>query len=278
MFFRSTLLVFLCILLYAAAHADVDENLAKVHDKEAPSSIDELQTKFPSTYHNRSGGYRYPIHGHVLYLQVGTDVKGPTVVFPGYSSGGDLHGKRTNINDEECTSSDEAVMEHSNHVQMISVPAVPGRLLRFNGEDIHVVPRPHDLWLLPFVSGSADFEPVEQWGRSVILFNIWPGDEDPPLDVPLDEPSSVDCPTETKICNSYSDWKSVPISQPNEGLEPTDSNAKQSVKVWLVGNERRRDYAMRTVPLLCPENGGQEVVRDALSEDSKMTELWLRQP
>jgi hypothetical protein len=39
------------------------------------------------------------------------------------------------------------------------------------------------------------------------------------------------------------------------------------VKVWLVGDEYRRDFAMRTVPLLCPEKGGQDIVREALIED-----------
>lgn len=256
--------------LLIEAHADVDESLAKVHDKDMPS-IEERKAKYPSTFHKQSGGYRYPTHGHVLYLQIGRDVKGPTVVFPGCSSGGDLYSK-------ECTNND-SFDNISKTVQMISIPAVSGRLLRFNGKDIHAVPRPHDLWLLPFVSGSADFEPEDQWGRSVILFNVWPGEEASPLDVPLNAPSNVmDCSTELELCNKYFDWESVPISQPREDLEPTDANAKQSVKVWLVGNERRRDYPMRTVPLLCPERGGQDVVRDALAEGSKVTELWLRQP
>lgn len=241
-----------------------------MHDNNLPA-MEELASKFPSTFHARSGGYRYPINGHVLYLQVGTEVKGPTVVFPGYSSGGDLNGKH---------SSDEDVKE-SKSVHMISIPAVAGRLLRFNGEDIHAVPRPHNLWVLPFTSGGADFEPESQWGRSVILFNVWPGDEDPPLDVPLDMPVNSDAACldyESLLCNKFLDWKSVPISQPRKDLEPTDPNAKQSVKVWLVGNERRRDYPMRTVPLLCPVKGGQDIVSEALAEVNKVTELWLRRP
>ena len=266
------------------AHADVDENLAKVHDKQKMPSSEELLSKYPSTYNGKSGGYRYPINGHVLYLQVGSDVKGPTVVFPGQSSGGDLYyGKDMNICGEEeadANSKEKTAMTQSKALQMISIPAVTGRLLRFDGRDIHAVPRPHNLWLLPFVTGSADFEPEEQWGRSVILFNVWPGDEDPPLDVPLDTytPGDAMYTEDESRCNQFSDWKPVPISQPPEDLELTDVNTKQSVKVWLVGNERRRDYTMRTVPLLCPEKGGQDVVYEALSEDSKVTELWLRKP
>eukprot|EP00956_Cyclotella_meneghiniana_P016441 scaffold25970_cov73-Cyclotella_meneghiniana.AAC.5 len=259
---------------YWEAHADVDENLAKVHGNQAPSS-DELYTKYPLTYQPKAGGYRYPINGHVLYLQVGTDVKGPTVVFPGFSSGGDLyHGRQKEIG--ECVK-DKATMNETKEVQMISIPAVAGRLLRFNGQDIHAVPRPYDLWLLPFVSGSSDFEPVDQWGRSVILFNIWPADEEPPLDVPLDLSTKSDQPPGTEsLCNKYLNWKSVPISQPQEDIEATDPNGKQSVKIWLVGNERRRDYAMRTVPLLCPQKGGQDIVRRALAEENMVTELRLR--
>jgi len=259
----------------------VDENLAKVHDSQAPLTEDEMYSKYPRTYNNRSGGYRYPINGHVLYLQVGSDVKGPTVVFPGHSSGGDLYGKRTNIPREEvdACSKDETIIQEEKNVQMISIPAVSGRLLRFNGEDLHAVPRPHNLWMLPFITGSADFEPESQWGRSVILFNIWPGEEDPPLDVPLDVADDIDH-DETKLsfCNKFSDWKYMPISQPRDDLEPSDPNAKQSVKVWLVGNERRRDYTMRTVPLICPLKGGQEIVSEALAEEYKVTELQLRQP
>eukprot|EP01082_Thalassiosira_pseudonana_P010379 g9184.t1 g9184 contig36:65401-66042(-) len=75
------------------AHSDVDESLAKKYDAMNidEATIKDLASKYPSTYvHNNEGGYRYPIHGHVLYLQVGTDVKGPTCVFPRRSSGGDL--------------------------------------------------------------------------------------------------------------------------------------------------------------------------------------------
>lgn len=39
------------------------------------------------------------------------------------------------------------------------VPAVPGRLLRFKGDLLHAVPRPTDVWLLPFVKGAPQFEP-----------------------------------------------------------------------------------------------------------------------
>ncbi|KAL3790928.1 hypothetical protein HJC23_004910 [Cyclotella cryptica] len=257
-----------------------------MQDKDS-TQIEDLYSKYPSTYRDKSGGYRYPMNGHVLYLQVGSDVKGPTCVFPRRSSGGQLSQAKypLAIEDEKDQSScDNSQLEDSGNVQMIVVPAVSGRLLRFNGADLHAVPRPHDLWMLPYVSGSAEFEPETVWGRSVILFNVWPGDEDPPLDVPLDAPDDLDEVErilaeheKSAFCNNFSNWKAVPPSTPKQTQTTEESQSNQSVKVWLLGNERRRDYPMRTVPLLSPREGGREVVREALSEDSKVTELWLRQ-
>lgn len=273
------------LIYYSEAHADVDENLAKIHDKNSPMS-EELYSSYPSTYQEKSGGYRYPMNGHVLYLQVGTDVKGPTCVFPGHSSGGELLQANcpvANANNKDQSFYDSIHMDESDNVQMIVVPATPGRLLRFNGADLHAVPRPHDLWMLPYISGSSEFEPETVWGRSVILFNVWPGDEDPPLGVPLDAPadlggvgSIVKEKEKSPFCNSFSDWKAVPPSPPKQTQPTVESQSKQAVKVWLLGNERRRGYPMRTVPLLPPPEGGLEVVREALSEKSKVTELWLR--
>lgn len=76
----------------------------------------------------------------MLYMQVGTDVRGPpTCVFSGVQSGGDL------VRPESF--------------ELSVVPAVPGRLLRFKGDLLHAVPCPTDLWLLPFVKGAPQFEP-----------------------------------------------------------------------------------------------------------------------
>ena len=118
------------------AHADVDEKLAA-----------------------GGGPLRYPEHGHVLYLEVGPKVQGPTCVWEGGAFDG----------------------------AMTTVPAVPGRVLRFQGKLQHAVPRPADVWLSPFVisqSGSA-----EDFVRSVVLFNCW---EEPPLDVTADEVPLLD--------------------------------------------------------------------------------------
>ena len=262
------------------AHADVDENLSRHMDKQDDDTnilndID-LQSKYASTY-QQSYGHRYPIFGHVLYLQVGTDVRGPTVVFPNRSSGGDL---LKGMKDPSISGEEECSSEDDDGVSMSIIPAVEGRLLRFDGRDLHTVPRPTDIWMLPFVKGGAEYEPEEQWGRSVILFNVWPGDEEPPLDVPLDikhdDDQQTATTTGTELCNSFSNWKEVTNDIPTtyDSDDATESN--QSVKIWLLGNERRRDHPLRTVPLLSPKDGGRNIVRKALSEESKVTELLLR--
>ena len=136
------------------AHSDVDEALAKMHDQNPSLLIDdELESKFSTTYSN-THGFRFPTNGHVLYLQVGSEVKGPTCIFPSRSSGGDLLPSNQH-QEEACTTEDD----ENGDIKLITVPAVSGRLLRFDGRDLHAVPRPHDLWMLPFVKGGAEYKP-----------------------------------------------------------------------------------------------------------------------
>ena len=254
------------------AHSDVDEALAKMHDQNPSLLIDdELESKFSTTYSN-THGFRFPTNGHVLYLQVGSEVKGPTCIFPSRSSGGDL--LQSNQHQEEaCTTEDD----ENGDIKLITVPAVSGRLLRFDGRDLHAVPRPHDLWMLPFVKGGAEYKPEEVWGRSVILFNVWPGKEDPPLNVPLDANGGEEELDTNELCNAFSEWNEVDIVQSTQTEVPDTQESKQSVKVWLLGNERRRGYSMRTANLLSPEHGGRGSLRKALSQESVVTELLLRQ-
>ncbi|KAL7440651.1 hypothetical protein ACHAXM_008497 [Skeletonema potamos] len=257
------------------AHSDVDEALAKMHDQH-PSILDndELESNFSTTY-SKTHGFRFPSYGHVLYLQVGSEVKGPTCIFPGRSSGGDLLQSNKHQENKACTADD--IHQGNGGVKIITVPAVSGRLLRFDGRDLHAVPRPHDLWMLPFVKGAPEYEPEEVWGRSVILFNVWPGEEDPPLDVSLDTNEGGEETHATELCNTFPKWNEVDVVQSTRAEVPDTQESNQSVKVWLLGNERRRRYPMRTANLLSPENGGRGALRKALSETSIVTELVLRQ-
>ena len=191
---------------------------------------------------------------------------GPTIVFPGRRSGGQLHDD--SYTDEACSETE---------TETVVVPAKEGRLLRFEGSDLHAVPRPYDLWMLPFIKGGAEYEPESDFGRSVILFNVWPGNESPPLDIPLDDPSSADEEfDDERLCSDFSAWKEVEVSAPSSTTTPSTNTMPQSVKIWLLGNERRRDFPMRTVPMLAPSRGGRESVREALAEKSKVTRIMLR--
>ena len=60
------------------AHVDIDEFRANEEDAAA--------TDIPPG----PDGYRYPKYGHVMYLKVGSNVSGPTCVWPGHRSGGEL--------------------------------------------------------------------------------------------------------------------------------------------------------------------------------------------
>ena len=117
------------------AHADVDEALAA-----------------------GGGSLRYPRHGHVLYLEVGERVRGPT-----------------------CVWEPDGEPPLEDFGRLTTVPAVEGRLLRFHGQLQHAVPRPADVWLAPFVINEAS-TPPHAFVRSVCLFNTWEDREKPPLE------------------------------------------------------------------------------------------------
>ena len=206
------------------AHADVDELLARTEP-----ALD----------------YSFPQHGHVLYVQIGTDVQGPTCVFPQVSTGGEL------------------LVESDPANELVVVPAVTGRLLRFTGSALHSVPRPHNLWTLDFVQGAAQYTPEEAWGRSVVLFNTWP--EGPPKDVErLTESQCSEEEFQADYCNQKSDWKPVPV----HNLETTDETVR--AKVWLLGDLKRRGHKMRTINLNAPVT-----IDEALGEKSAVQRLML---
>ena len=259
------------------AHADVDEYKAK-QDQQSGETIDT--------------GFRYPRNGHVLYLQVGSEVRGPTCVFPNRRSGGDLLRRieTPGEGDDSCENSDfhskdeqddtvgVAETEEDDDVEVITVPAVPGRLLRFQGDFLHAVPRPTDFWLLKFVQGSPTFEPEEEWGRSVILFNTW--DEEPPAGLPINESSndeSDDSSNELRCeCNKINEWSRAGPSSllPAEGHDEIQQQARsQAAKIWILGDHRRRDHRMQTVKLEASEE-----LRDALYQKTDVVSMKLRIP
>lgn len=254
------------------AHADVDEFRAKEEDSSVTAAADLISLG--------PDGYRYPKYGHVLYLQVGSNVRGPTCIWPGRRSGGELlrdvrvsTEPKEDEGDAEGITDEESCNAAANIVEMLIVPALRGRLLRFPGSALHAVPRPHDFWFLPFVMGSASHTPAEAWGRSVVLFNIW--EDDPPKGVSLnsgeghkDEP--VEGTGEEDVgklhCRAKVDWKPMSIS----GVANDADDEIVPAKVWLLGNERRRDHPMRTVKLSASIR-----IQDALAEEELVSRVWM---
>ena len=232
--------------------------------------------------------FRYPKNGHVLYLQVGSSVQGPTCLFPTCQFGGDLLRKNNNQNNR-----------NNDQIPVVTVPAVPSRLLRFQGDFLHAVPRPFDIWFRKFVVGVGETEPIEEWGRSVILFNTWEEEHDGPLDVlPIDLGKEMefcnddgdDAREDSTTCqnldymnaNAIEEWKEMEIRR-NSNLsniaECDKSGADETItdyspaKIWLLGDYPRRKSQTRTVKVAAPE----QQMRTALEERSHVYETILKQ-
>lgn len=154
------------------AHADIDE--AMLEDE---------------------GEIRCPLVGHVLYLQVKPGLHGPTCVFPKEQKGWGLTEDSGDGRKKD----------------LVVVPAVEGRLLRFPGNAMHAVPNPPDRWLLSLQDEKElrteeeecekeeeenddddewdedddehDEDDDEEIERSVLLFNTWPDDSPGPRGV-----------------------------------------------------------------------------------------------
>lgn len=181
------------------AHADVDERRA------ATKPEDPLQ---------------YPVNGHVLYLNVGSRVRGPTCVWQPDST--------------------------SKFAEMSAVPAVAGRVLRFDGRLQHAVPRPADVWLAPFAI-SPSGTPAELV-RSVVLFNTW---IEPPMAVETEQPQAATKSNPEDLaeasCLPRTDWVAAP--QRSVPQISSDSAQTKTMKLWLLGDEARRGRPERTLPL-----------------------------
>eukprot|EP00536_Pseudo-nitzschia_multiseries_P000476 jgi/Psemu1/178886/e_gw1.6.49.1 len=231
------------------AHADVDEYKAKEEQQQQQRSPRGDETP-PQHQH---GGFRYPRNGHVLYLAVGKQVRGPTCIFPNRRTGGDL------------LRSTSALVATTNY--------------------LHAVPRPTDLWLLKFVRGTPDFEPEEEFGRSVVLFNTW--SDEPPSGLPIDRDDDDATTTTTTIdpvCHKQEEWeREAPSLLPAGSSNNNDHNAdddddandapRLSAKVWLLGDYRRRDFRMQTVKLEATES-----LREALYQETSVVSTKLTIP
>ena len=138
---------------------------------------------------------------HVLYLKVMKGLVGPTVVFPGKRIGWGLDHQQ----------SDKITAKAASVVDMVTILAVQGRILRFPGSAMHAVPCPVNRWLMTEEEEwtlrceeecdededdyEGDYDDDEddkdynndnkayQVERSVLLFNTWSDDGGPPHSV-----------------------------------------------------------------------------------------------
>lgn len=149
-------------------HADMDEGLLETTNDEIMGV--QLQ---------------YPTYAHVLYLLAGEEEEedddhdddrirkeniGPTCIFPSHLGG--WNTTRCTGNGADTTTS------------MVTVPVVPGRVLRFPGSAMHAVPKPLYRWFDDVLDQDEnewqcgdddDDDDADDRNivRSVVLFNIW---------------------------------------------------------------------------------------------------------
>jgi hypothetical protein len=231
------------------------------------------------------GKLRYPEHGHVLYLAVGPAVEGPTAVWEpvegSTNSGADAFGALT------------------------IVPACEGRLLRFQGDCMHAVPRPADVWLqhrfdsadgtdvwrssadLP-VEDEAEARPppaAHDLTRSVVLFNTW---QDAPVEVdtaPATDPlevvkefaadfggAAVDekvaiLSTPDALCQLVDQWRRTsPQLVAADSAADAAAAERTRLRVRLMGKTERHAHTEDSIELPAPAG-----LRDALVESSAVT-------
>mmetsp|Transcript_42750 Transcript_42750/g.51332 ORF Transcript_42750/g.51332 Transcript_42750/m.51332 type:complete len:412 (+) Transcript_42750:144-1379(+) len=189
-----------------------------------------------------------PEFSHVLYLRVADELIGqcPTCVFPQTRMGWSFEGA-----------------DKDSKVDLVSIPAVPGRLLRFPGSAMHAVPCPANRWWLTeeeenFLKEEekddehndeydSDEEYESDVERAVLLFNTWSKE---PRDVARDyntmkahklarlvEEWRDDYGTNAELlhCLPQELWHQVSFSRTKE-TAPVDSVAK----IALMGDEDRR--------------------------------------
>jgi hypothetical protein len=206
------------------AHRDVDELLARK---------DQI--------------LRTPNNGHVLYISVGSEVAGPTVI----------------LRDADA---DPTKNPDGRFDKITLAPAVSGRLLRFDGNLMHAVPRPPLAYLDPEDGGSnlelwvrrkpvRDDDPEKTvFRRSVLLFNTW---NDAPVDVQREPQvpafsSQEESSSDTALaCNTFGQWEPQ-YEQNTEASNDTENSHQIHLKIGLLGDAQRRGRDSRYLHLMAP--------------------------
>jgi len=204
----------------------------------------------------RKGKLRHPLKGHVLYLTRGSNVNGPTVVFSNITRGGQVYSQEEQ--------------------EMLLVPFQEGRLLQFEGDLLHAVPRPADLWIHPVLEEPIH-DPPSQYGRSVVLFNLW---KEPPKGLEYSENDKVMSATHdntTPLCNPKSQWRQAPIVTDWEGsLWDHLWKPRFQFQLPLMGNTVRRGTNDLTLQLEATDLVEQAIMSS--HEDTRPKRVYLQIP
>lgn len=232
--------------------------------------------------------FKYPRHAHVLYLYIGYDVEGPTLIWTN-----NINTNHTHI-----------------YKDMFIVPSVITRLLRFQGDLLHSVPRPSlayideefggtnyeiftrnrselsytlddikDIPISAYQVNNTNIDDDKQkildkfrFRRSVLLFNTWTNDDDV-IDSPVDIsrlPPKGTLLEYQKICNTNNNittinnlnhFITIPGFYHNEifinntiNNDNLEINNKIRLKIGLLGDKKRRYHMDRFINLYTHKN------------------------
>ena len=219
----------------------------------------ELHRDLDERLASQNGPVRYPDYAHVLYLSVGKQAIGPTILL------------RDSVESDKEGRFDEISI----------VPAVAGRLLRFPGKMMHAVPRPPLAYLDP-AEGGTNVElwtrrrPIDEndpectiFRRSVLLFNTW-------TDAPSTQTSETTSASTAVVmkgsqdmqminvascvCAPREEWVNVSSSSSHNSIAGSSSSISQPeksnirLKIGLLGDVRRRERTERYMSLYAPQS------------------------
>jgi len=222
-------------------------------------------------------GFRHPVTGQVLFLKIGPEVQGPTVVFDVLKGSDLVAPNRASKTNGDNTTAATATTKTTKTITMASVPTLEGRLLRFRGDRLHAVPRPYDVYWTFDQSRNHIHTPQTQ--RSVLLFNLWKQhDDNDSLSMPLGkvldcgdgsfprdrttcfekwniESGSENVPSSDvshhPMCRRKKDWERVSFVEMPSTRDPDPQEAsswRELLWEWLAGGTQQQEFFQ--VPLL----------------------------
>jgi hypothetical protein len=182
-------------------------------------------------------------------------------------------------------------------VDLVIIPAVQGRVVRFLGSAMHAVPKPPHKWILsPTEEANIrkqqqedeeeyhDFNNHQHMERSVILFNCWSNDNPPPFglktlnavtskipdgiiidddtDVDLDNTISSQVTTVTKEMDTMNNnWYQTKLHRINFTSVGED-DSQGTIRVRLMGNKYRHLHNKAVVQLTVNEDSFLQSLHD----------------